>query len=116
MLACPGSRVLFPWPGRSGTNTEKESARARASGSMYAPDTPNPWTSTTGAPSPTKTACMRDPTTSLQTLCTTNASRLQDNSPTSAISGDHRDLMPDAHRPIGAMPDSTRFAFVLAWT
>jgi hypothetical protein len=27
-------------------------------------------------------------------------------------SGDHRDLMPDAHRPIGAMPDSTRFAFV----
>jgi hypothetical protein len=25
---------------------------------------------------------------------------------------DHRDLIPDAHRPIGAMPNSARFGFV----
>jgi hypothetical protein len=25
---------------------------------------------------------------------------------------DHRDLIPDAHRPIGTMPNSARFAFV----
>jgi hypothetical protein len=65
-------RSLRPQPGRSGTITCRRAARTLASGMKYRPETPSPWSSSTGSPSPASRTRIRSPSTSTKPDRTTS--------------------------------------------